>query len=329
MLAYLVGRIALGILTIALITVISFFIINLPEGDYLNTYIAMLESFGEEQVTWDEAQTLREQFGLNKPVYVQFFKWVGRLIRGDFGVSLAYSQSVTELIGERLLLNIILAGSAIIFTWSLAIPIGIYSAMRKNSFGDYLFTFLGYAGLSIPDFLLALVLMYLSYLYLGSSIGGLFSPEYVLAPWSVARVVDMFSKLWIPAVVLGTSGTASLIRIMRANLLDEVHKPYVVTARSKGLGEIKAVVKYAVRVAINPLLSNVGYLLPNLVSGSVIVAIVLSLPTLGPVYLEALKQQDMFLAGGILLILGVLTVVGTLFSDMLLMIADPRIRMDR
>ena len=329
MLAYLVGRIALGILTIALITVISFFIINLPEGDYLNTYIAMLESFGEEQVTWDEAQALREQFGLNKPVYVQFFKWVGRLIRGDFGVSLAYSQSVTELIGERLLLNIILAGSAIIFTWSLAIPIGIYSAMRKNSFGDYLFTFLGYAGLSIPDFLLALVLMYLSYLYLGSSIGGLFSPEYVLAPWSVARVVDMFSKLWIPAVVLGTSGTASLIRIMRANLLDEVHKPYVVTARSKGLGEIKAVVKYAVRVAINPLLSNVGYLLPNLVSGSVIVAIVLSLPTLGPVYLEALKQQDMFLAGGILLILGVLTVVGTLFSDMLLMIADPRIRMDR
>lgn len=329
MLAYLVGRIALGILTIALIAVISFFIINLPEGDYLNTYIAMLESFGEEQVTWDEAQALREQFGLNKPVYVQFFKWVGRLIRGDFGVSLAYSQSVTELIGERLLLNIILAGSAIIFTWSLAIPIGIYSAMRKNSFGDYLFTFLGYAGLSIPDFLLALVLMYLSYLYLGSSIGGLFSPEYVLAPWSVARVVDMFSKLWIPAVVLGTSGTASLIRIMRANLLDEVHKPYVVTARSKGLGEIKAVVKYAVRVAINPLLSNVGYLLPNLVSGSVIVAIVLSLPTLGPVYLEALKQQDMFLAGGILLILGVLTVVGTLFSDMLLMIADPRIRMDR
>ena len=328
MLSFILRRVLIGLITIYTIGTLSFFIINLPSGDYLNSYIAELERYGQN-VSRDEIQTLRNHFGLDKPVYVQYFKWAGNMLRGNFGLSLEHQRPVRSVIGDRLLLTVVLTLATTCFTWIIALPIGVYSAVRKNSIGDYSFTFAGYLGLALPDFLLALVLMYLAYVYFGSSIGGLFSQDYVLAPWSIGRVVDLLSHLWIPAIVLGTSGTAGLIRIMRANLLDELYKPYVVTARAKGLGRWRTIVKYPVRMALNPFVSTIGYLLPGLVSGSVIVAVVMSLPTLGPVFLAALFSQDMFLAGTILTLLGVLTVVGTLVSDILLALVDPRIRMEQ
>ena len=312
-------------------------IIQLPEGDYIDHYILTLELDGID-VSLEEAEALRAYYGMDKPLYVQYGKWIWRMVGGDFGYSYQLELSVKKLIAERLLFTIILTGTTVLVTWTFSIPVGIYSAVRQHSVGDYTFTFLGFTGLAVPDFLLGLLLMYIAFAYLEISVGGLFSREYVTGPvegeaswmgWSVGRFVNMMSHLWIPAVVLGTAGTASLIRIMRNNLLDELSKAYVVTARSKGLKNWRVIVKYPVRVAINPLVSGLGYLLPGLVGGSVIVSVVMSLPTMGPLLLRALLSQDMFLAGTIILFLGILTIVGTLISDILLAIVDPRIKMVR
>ena len=327
MLAYIVRRILVAFGTIWAISVIAFAIIQLPPGDYVTAYIAELESTGTI-VDDSEAENLRLLYGLNSPMYVQYYKWASRTVRGDFGMSLRWERPVKEVIGDRLWLTAALTFTAIMFTWILAIPIGIYSAVRQYSVADYAFTFIGFIGLAIPNFLLALVLLYLGFVWFGASIGGLFSAEYVDAPYSLGKIWDLLKHLWIPSLVLATAGTAELIRVMRANLLDELRKPYVVTARAKGLSEWRVVLKYPVRVALNPLVSTIGYLLPFMVSGSIIISVVLSLPTVGPLLLGALVSQDMFLAGTIVLLIGIMTVIGTLISDLLLAWIDPRIRLE-
>jgi peptide/nickel transport system permease protein len=258
---------------------------------------------------------------------VQYVKWIFQVMQGNFGVSLDYNRPVGEVIGDRLALTMVVTISAILFTWAIALPIGIFSAVRQYSALDYLFTFLGFFGLAVPSFLLALVLMYVGVVVFNASVGGLFSPDFVNQPWSPAKAWDLIQHLPIPAVVLGLAGTAQLIRIMRANLLDELRKPYVMTARAKGLSERRAILKYPVRVALNPFASTIGFLFPQVVSGSIIVSLVLGLPTVGPVLLQALLGQDMFLAGTIVLLVGVLTVIGILISDLVLVWLDPRIRL--
>ena len=329
MLAFIARRLGLGVITVIAISIISFVIIQLPEGDFATGYIEQL--LEGDLMTAPGAATrmedqLRREYGLDQPMPVQYFRWVGKMLQGKFGQSLEYRLPVAEVLGERMLMTVVLATSVVLFTWVLAIPIGIYSAVRQYSVGDYVFTFLGFLGVATPDFLLALVLLYASFVYFDFDVGGLFSDEYVGAQWSLGRVVDLGKHLWIPALVLGTSGTAALIRIMRANLLDELGRPYVVTARAKGIAEWKLILKYPVRVALNPLVSTVGYVLPYLISGSIIVSVVLSLYTVGPLLLRALLVQDMFLAGTIVMFLGILTVIGTFLSDILLMFVDPRIK---
>lgn len=326
MLGYLVRRVVFGLFTIFAVSVLSFVIIQLPPGDYVTSYIASLEAQGDE-VSAEEAESLRAYFGLGQPMYVQYGKWMWQILQGNFGTSFQYRIPVSEVIGERLLLTIVLALGSLIFIWLVAIPIGILSAVRQYSFLDYFATTLGFTGLAVPDFLLALVLMYLAWDWYGLSVGGLFSQEYAVAPWSTGRVIDLLKHMIIPVIVLGTAGTASLIRITRANLLDELRKPYVVTARAKGMNEWQLILKYPVRLAFNPIISITAYILPFLVSGSVIVSVVLSLPTVGPVLLRSLLSQDMFLAGAIILLIGVMTVIGTLISDILLAIVDPRVRL--
>lgn len=325
MLQYIVRRLLLLIPTLLVISVISFVIIQLPPGDFLTTHIASLSQQGL-QPRLDEIEALRRQYGLDKPMHMQYLKWMWNMLHGDFGMSLHWNLPVSQLIGERLLLTVILSLCTILFTWSLAIPIGIYSATHQYTFFDYLFTFLGFVGLGVPDFLLALVLMWVAFSAFGLSVGGLFSEQYVDAPWSLGRVVDLLKHIWIPLLILGTSGTAGLIRTMRANMLDEIRKPYVITARAKGLTEGRLIWKYPVRVALNPFVSTVGWALPALVSSGTIVSVVLSLPTAGPLYLRALQNQDMFLAGSFLMMLSFLTILGTLISDILLALLDPRIR---
>ncbi len=333
MLAFLIRRTVLAIFTIFSISIFSFMIIQLPAGDYVDSYILrqIEEGFGGVQRSSAEGllerkEALRKLYGLDRPMYIQYFKWIGRVVQGRFGQALEYRLPIWDVIKDRLFLTIILAAATIVFTWALAIPIGIYTAVKQRSIADYSFTFVGFLGLATPDFLLALILMYMAFVYFNFSVGGLFSPEFQSVGWSLARAWDLFVHLWIPALILGTSGTAGLIRVMRANLLDELRKPYVVTARAKGLAEWRLIMKYPVRVALNPLVSTIGYLLPYLISGSIIVSVVLSLPTLGPVLLQSLFTQDLFLASSIILLLGVMTVVGTLLSDILLVIIDPRIR---
>jgi len=326
MLKYVFNRSLIAIPTLIAVSIVSFVIIQLPPGDYLTSYVATLREQGDT-VDEGELQQLEERYGLGKPIYVQYWKWISGILQGDFGVSLEWRMPVSYLIGQRLLLTFVVSLSTLLFTWVLAIPIGILSATRQYSIIDYLATFFGFLGLGIPNFMLALVLMWVSFAYFNTSVGGLFSPEFVDAPWNWARIWDMTKHLWIPIIVLGTSGTASLIRIMRANLLDELRKPYVTTARAKGLTERRTVWKYPVRVALNPFVSTVGWSLPTLVSGTTITAVVLSLPTTGPLLLRALISQDMYLAGSFLLMLSVLTVVGTLISDILLAWVDPRIRL--
>ena len=283
----------------------------------------------EQGETIDSAQlaALKQRYGLDQPFYVQYWKWIsGIVFRGDFGQSFEWNRPVNTLIWDRLGLTFILSLSTLVFVWAVAIPVGIYSAVRKYSLGDYVATFLGFIGLATPNFLIALVLLYVSFKYFGQSVGGLFSPEYIDAPWSWGKLTDLLAHLWIPMVVLGTAGTAGLIRTMRANLLDELGRPYVVTARAKGLAENRLLVKYPVRLALNPFVSGLNDVLVQLVSGAAIVSIVLSLPTTGPLLLRALMSQDMYLAGSFILMLSVLTVVGTLLSDILLAWLDPRIR---
>jgi peptide/nickel transport system permease protein len=316
MLAYIGRRALLAVFTVWAISVLSFVIIQLPPGDYVTSYIAQMAATGSV-VTEQEAENLRIQYGLGDPMYVQYWKWMKLIAQGNFGMSMEWRRPVTEVIGERLWLTVIVSVAALILTWVLALPIGIYSAVRQYSPGDYAATFIGFIGLAVPNFLLALVLLYLGFVFFNAHIGGLFSPEFQDAPWSWARAWDLLKHLPVPAIILGLAGTAQQIRIMRANLLDELRKPYVVTARAKGLAETRVILKYPVRVA-----------LPYIVSGSIIVSLVLGLPTVGPLLLKALIAQDMFLAGTIVLLLGVMTVIGTLISDILLVWIDPRIRIE-
>jgi peptide/nickel transport system permease protein len=328
MIGYIVQRILLALLTIWAISVLAFLIIQLPPGDFVTAYIAMMSASGTG-ITDAEAQALREQYGLDQPFHIQYLKWMGLIAQGNFGMAIEWNRPVLDVIGDRLALTIVISLAAVIFTWALALPIGIYSAVHRYSFFDYFFTFIGFIGLAIPGFMLALVVMYVGFAYFGANVGGLFSAEYAEAPWSWEKVWDLIQHLPIPAIVLGIGGTAQMIRIMRSNLLDELRKPYVMTARARGLSETRVILKYPVRVALNPFVSTIGYLLPYIVSGSIIVSLVLSLPTVGPLLLKALIAQDMFLAGTIVLMLGVLTVIGTLISDLLLMWIDPRIRLGR
>ncbi|MBM3218215.1 MAG: ABC transporter permease [Candidatus Rokubacteria bacterium] len=327
MLAYVGRRALLAVFTVWAISVLSFAIIQLPPGDYVTSYIAQMASTGSV-VSEEEAQQLRIQYGLGQPYYVQYLKWMNLVVRGEFGMSMEWRRPVTEVIGDRLWLTMVVSLAALVLTWVLALPIGIYSAVRQYSPGDYAATFVGFIGLAVPNFLLALVLLYFGFVFLNAHVGGLFSPEMQDAEWSGARVWDLMKHLPMPALILGLAGTAQQIRIMRANLLDELRKPYVVTARSKGLTELRLILKYPVRVALNPFASTIGYTLPYIVSGSIIVSLVLGLPTVGPLLLKALIAQDMFLAGTIVLLLGLMTVIGTLISDILLVWIDPRIRLE-
>lgn len=324
---YIVQRLLLLPILLVIFSFIVFALVQAPPGDFLTSYIATLASSGSSM---DDATVagLKQQFGVDQPFMVQYGRWMEGLLRGDLGRSLEYQRPNAELIGERLLLTVALALFAFVITWVIAIPAGIYSATHQNSFLDYVLTVINYVGVATPNFMLALVLMWFAYSSLGISITGLFSPEFVQAPWSWARAVDLLKHIWVPAIVLGIAGTARLTRVMRANLLDELNKQYVITARAKGLSEWRLVLKYPVRLAFNPLISTIGWYLPQLFSGSLIVATVMNLPNIGPLLLRSLQQQDMYLAGSILLIYCLLTVVGTLISDVLLALADPRIRME-
>ncbi len=326
MLSFLARRLLYMIPTLIIISIVTFIIIQLPPGDFLDTMVASLTAQGSE-VDPAALEALKDQYGLGQPIYVQYFKWVSGFPRGNFGQSFQYNRPVKDLIGERLLLTFVLSLAGLLLVWLIAFPVGIYSAVKRYTVGDYLATLLAFLGIAVPNFLLALLLLYFSFKYLNQSVGGLFSPEFAEAPWSTAKLLDFLNHLWIPTIIIGLGGTGSLIRTMRANLLDELHKPYVVTARAKGLAEMKLLTKYPVRLALNPFVSTVGYILPGLVSGATIVSVVLSLPTTGPLLLQALLSQDMYLAGTIILMLATLTVIGTLLSDLMLAWLDPRIRL--
>ena len=326
MLMYIARRLMLASITCVAISVLTFVIIRLPPGDFVDAYIANLASTGSS-ITADQAQAMRHDYGLDRPVIVQYFLWIGRVVQGDFGVSMMWRRPVTEVIGDRLWLTMLVSFSALFLTWTIALPIGIYSAVKQYSVGDYIATMVGFLGLAIPNFLLALILMYFGFRYLGLSVGGLFSAEYAQEAWSWAKAWDLAKHVPLPACVLALAGTAQLIRIMRANLLDELRKPYVVTAKAKGIGNLRVILKYPVRAALNPFASSIAYVFPYLVSGSIIVSLVLGLPTVGPLLLQSLVAQDMYLAGTIVLLLGIMTVVGTLISDLLLMWIEPRLRL--
>jgi len=328
MFRFILKRLLWMIPSLAVVSFLSFVLIQLPPGDYVTTYIATLAA-SNEVVDQNQAAELRQRFGLDQPMIVQYWKWItGIILRGDFGLSFEWQQPVSELIWERMALTLVLTFSTLLATWGLALPIGIYSAVRKYSIGDYVATFFSFLGLAIPSFLLALVLMYFAAVEWGQEVGGLFSEQYLTAPWSLGKVWDLITHLWIPVIILAVSGTASLIRVMRANMLDELNRAYVTTARAKGLSEFRLLMKYPVRLALNPFISTIAWLLPNLVSGSIIVAIVLSLPTAGPLLLQSLMSQDMYLAGAFILLICTLTLVGSLISDILLALVDPRIRLE-
>jgi peptide/nickel transport system permease protein len=324
---FIIQRLLILPLLLLVFSIVVFWLVQAPPGDFLDSYMANLASSGSS-IDDSQIAALRQQFGLDQPVYVQYLHWMGNLFKGDLGLSLEYQRPNSELIGERLVLTVILALFAFFLTWIIAIPAGIYSAIHQNSLLDYAFTVLNYFGVAVPNFMLALILMWIAYDRFGLSITNLFSPQFMDAPWSGARIMDMLKHIWLPTIILGVGGTARLTRIMRANLIDELNKPYVVAARAKGLAEWKLVLKYPVRLALNPLASTIGWYLPQLFSGSLIVATVMSLPNIGPLLLRALTQQDMYLAGSILLIYCFLTVLGTLISDILLAWLDPRIRME-
>ena len=327
MLNYLARRAVYMLMMLWILTMVVFFIIQLPAGDYVTTLAAQLAQRGEE-VNEELLSSLRRRYGLDQPLHAQYLKWLRNALRGDFGYSFQFSRPVAEIIGERLALTVAISLFTLTFTYVMAIPIGIYSATRQYSVGDYFFMSVGFIGLATPNFLLALILM-LAFFSLGISVGGLFSPEFNQAAWSVARVWDLLKHLPLPIIIVGTAGTAELIRVMRATLLDELARQYVITARAKGVQETRLLFKYPVRVAINPLVSTIGWLLPTIVSGSTITAMVLGLPTTGPLLFRALQFQDMFLASSLLLFLNFLTLIGTFVSDVLLVVVDPRIRYSR
>lgn len=326
MLAYIFRRILAMIPTLFLASIVAFVIIQLPPGDFATSYMANLAAMGDT-VSQETLENLREAYGLDQPVLIQYYKWItGIIFRGDYGLSFEHREPVSSLIWDRIWLTMWLSLVSVLLTWIIAFPIGIYSAVKQYSAGDYIFTLIGFIGVSIPAFLVALVLMYLQFKYLGQTTSGLFSDEFISAAWSWARIKDLLAHLWLPALILGLSGTAELIRILRANLLDELRRPYVITARAKGLPEWKTILKYPVRLALNPFISTLGWILPGLISGSIILSQVMNLPTTGPLLLRSLQSQDMYLAGSMILVLSVATVLGTFVSDILLALLDPRIR---
>lgn len=328
MLSYLIRRFVYMFIILWVLSVVSFTIIQLPPGDFLSSYVIRLARSGQAV---DRAQlaSLRKRYGLDLPIYAQYFKWMWNMLHGDLGRSFQFNKPVSKLIAERLPVTIILSLFTLVFIYAVAIPIGIYSATHQYSVGDYTSTVVGFVGLATPNFLLALILMFLFFEYFDLSVGGLFSPEYIWAPWSIGKFIDMLKHLPIPIIVIGTAGTAGLIRVMRGCLLDELRKQYVITARAKGVEERTLLFKYPVRMAINPIVSTIGWMLPAIFSGETITAIVLSLPTTGPLLFSALMAEDMFLAASILMILGFLTVIGTFLSDILLIWIDPRIRYEK
>jgi peptide/nickel transport system permease protein len=326
MLNYLVYRLLIMIPTLIAISLVIFTIIQLPPGDYFSTYIAELQAQGEAT---DPAKIafLREQYGFDRPLWQQYVFWVTGFLHGDLGYSFEYNLPVSAVVGDRLLLTFIVSFATLLFTYVVAFPIGVWSATNQYSLSDYTLTFLGFLGLATPSFLLALVLLYLANLWFGTSVGGLMAPEFVGQPWTWAKFVSVLEHLWIPTIVIGLSGTAGMIRRLRANLLDELQKQYVTTARAKGLHPLKALLKYPLRMALNPFIADIGSLLPELISGAAVVSVVLSLPTTGPMLLEALRSQDMYLAGSFLMFMATLTVVGVFLSDLALAALDPRIRL--
>ncbi len=327
MLQYLIKRLLYMIPTLLIISIISFIIIQLPPGDYLTSYVAQLRQQGD-YVDEEEIESLKVRYGLGQPVYVQYYKWIsGIILRGDWGQSMEWQKPVKELIWERLALTVALSASTMLVSWLISIPVGVYAATHQYSILEYVLAFISFVGVGVPNFLIALVVMWIAMSAFGLNVGGLFSEQYVLAPWTWDKVVDLAKHIWIPIVVLALGSTAGGIRTTRANLLDELHKPYVTTARAKGLTETRLIWKYPVRVALNPFFSTVGWSLAGLISGSQIVSVVLSLQTTGPLLLRALQSQDMYLAGSFILLLSALTVIGTLISDLLLAYVDPRIRL--
>ena len=325
MLNIILKRVAIAVPMLFMVSFISFVLIQLPPGDILTAKMAALEAMGDS-VSLEQMDALRSRYHLDRPVIVRYFYWISNFLQGDMGMSFEWNRSVSSLIGERFMLTICISVATILFTWIVAVPIGIYSALRQYSVGDYVFSGIGYIGIATPNFILALLMMYISLEYFNVTPGGLFSPEYANAPWSLHKVLDFLGHLWIPVILIGTSGTASMIRILRANLLDELKKPYVKTAKMKGMKTWKLILKYPVRVAINPFVSTIGGLLPGIISGSVMISIILGLPTTGSLMMPAILNQDMYLAGSIMLLLTALSFVGTLISDLLLLVLDPRIR---
>ena len=326
MFSYFVRRLFIMIPTLLAISFLVFLIIQAPPGDYLTTIIDELQRRGEN--TQEKIDFLRQQYGLDQPFIVQYYRWVVGLLQGDLGYSFEYGLPVSEVVGDRLLLTVVVSFATIIFVWLVSFPIGIYSATHQYSIGDYGLTFLGFLGLATPSFLLALVLLYFANVTFGISIGGLMDPSYIDAPWTWGKVGSVLAHLWVPVIVIGTSGTAAMIRRLRANLLDELQKQYVTTARAKGVPERQLLIKYPMRMALNPFIADIGSILPQLVSGAVIVSVVMSLPTTGPMLLSALQSQDMYLAGSFLMFLAALTVFGMFLSDVALALLDPRIRLE-
>ena len=327
MLDYLVRRLLVMIPTLLVVSVLVFVIIQLPEGDFLTSHIAELEAQGES-ISDAKVAFLRKQYGLDKPPVGRYFDWLGGMLQGDFGYSFEYNLPVSEVVKDRLILSFVLSFTTILFTWAIAFPIGVYSATHQYSWADHGLTLIGFLGLATPNFLLALVMLYFANVVFGTSIGGLMDPVYLNQPMSWEKFLSVLEHLWIPVVVIGTSGTAGMIRRLRANLLDELRKQYVVTARAKGLAPLKILLKYPLRMALNPFIADIGNLLPQVISGAAIVSVVLSLPTTGPMMLSALKSQDMYLAGSFLMFLSSLTVIGMFISDIALAVLDPRIRLD-
>jgi peptide/nickel transport system permease protein len=329
MFKYLARRLIYMIFTVWVITIIAFMVIQLPPGDYVTNMVSEMMLQGTDKIDPALTEQLREQYGLNDPVYVQYFKWMKNIVtEGNFGYSLTFKRDAKSLIWERLPLTFLVTSTSVLFVWLVSLPIGVFSAVKQYSIADYMATLIGFIGLATPNFLFALILMYLSYEYRGRALIGLFSTEYSDAPWSWAKFLDLMKHMIIPVIIIGTSFTAGLIRTMRANLLDELKRPYVDAARAKGLSETRVIWKYPVRYALNPFISTIGWALPGLVAGEVIVSIVLNLPTSGPVLFNALVDQDMYVAAGFILVLSSLTVVGTFISDMLLAVLDPRIRLE-
>jgi peptide/nickel transport system permease protein len=326
MIRYILWRIMVMVPTLVLISMLIFTIIELPPGDYFESYVEQLKAIGEK-ADLQEIEELRARYGFDQPEPIRYLNWVAGMLQGDFGYSFEYRMPVSEVVGDRVWLTILVSTVTIIVTWLLAFPIGVYSATHQYSWGDYGLTLLGLIGLAVPNFIFALILMYFANIWFGTSIGHLMDQKYLAEPMSSAKFMSILEHIWIPVIIIGTAGTAGMVRRLRANLLDELNKQYVMTARAKGLHPFRVLVKYPLRMSLNFFISDIGSILPAVISGAEITAVVLSLETTGPMLIRALQSQDMYLAGSFLMFLSFLTVIGVLISDIALALFDPRIRL--